>query len=271
MSVMACTVTVAGFPAGVSADQVFDAVTGTLSAEGVDQLGARIDTRARHWLSTRLHDPVRVTALSRFCGALESTIVSAVEARAPGARVEVGWEPLEDRESASWDLAQQLGGYAEQFADLPDVDVLGPVSLALTDPARARELFPDWYEELPHLVVLAALLQSLAQAHVITAVDRRADRSDTASAVLDLVVLPEGRRTVADLIDAPEAFRRRGEDHDRQSYEVIVAETGRQLKPRGVVLVELRNGDTPLLLAARSAVAGRVAELAGLMTAAATC
>lgn len=211
-------------------------------------------------------DPVRIVGRAAYGAALDDALAAVGT---------VGWEPAgpgdPERDRAVYRIAASLGMPA----------VTRRVVLACLDPAGYVDRYPDDYGE-PDLP-LAALYSALGEASLLIGVDWKSTRTEAATALGGLLVVPDARERLADAVPGyPDLLRRcdAGDRADRddgpappvgdplggdgQQLEGLVADEVAALAAAvRVVLLRLSNGDTPGYLVCRADRAAQWLELTG--------
>jgi hypothetical protein len=195
---------------------------------------------------------------------LESRVTDALHDVAPGVGVTVDWDAHDSDEAARAAAGRSVYRLARWLVELDGGAVPARVGLALLDPDRYHDTFAV---ELDPGVSLAvrAFYDALLDAEAITGVDWKATRTETAEALGQLRILPDGARRVREAVPWYDAFVARCVEADRERIGgepvaaddplyvagdeglqyVVVAGVHTAVAAVGVDLLDLENGDTP--------------------------
>ncbi len=231
---LAFNLTATGFATPGEGRAILHAVAGALAAHGVAHLMVEADAHDPQWTSARPKAPLVLTGAAKYSNALDDALVAAVPAACPAATAELDWQPADETLVAE----QARTVEAHRFARFFDGVDKGAVARGFR---RRIDAAP----------IADALLNAMSDARVIAPIDWKASADEVAGGLGQLLLLPNGDRTVAEAVPGyADLMPDDEEPFDEQPYLVVGEAVRRGLESAPAVLLELSNGDTPCFLAA---------------------
>lgn len=229
---LAFNLTATGFATPAEGRAILHAVAGTLAGHGVIHLMVETDADDPQWTSARPTAPLSLTGTVKYSNALDDALVAVVPAACPSATAELEWGPADEGAKAKQERVVHAYRWARMFNAVDGA--------AVTHGFRRR---------IGSASVEDALLNAMSDARIIAPIDWKASPDEVGAGLGQLRVLPDGNRTVAEVVPGyAELIEDKDEPGDEQPYVNISMAVSKGLEP--AVLLELSNGDTPCFLAA---------------------
>jgi hypothetical protein len=262
MAILDFTLTVTAGPSALPA------VARALRDSGIEHACVELfrDEAATEWLGGYDADPLVLRGSGAYTAELERAVAAALAQEAPQAAVVVDWDAHDPHAAARYPADRSAYRLARRLVALDGGAVPAQVGRAWLAPDRYYDPYADVWD--PASVVVSALHDALIDAEALTVVDWKCTRTEAATLLGRLRILPDGARRVSEAVPAYDAFVARCAEADRERLGgdpvpaddplhagdeglqyVVVKAVHAALTGLGVDLLDLENGDTPGYLA----------------------